>query len=329
MKAVVFRQGGQVAVETLPDPEPGPGEVLIAVRASGICHTDIEILRGNYGASAFPLVPGHEYAGIVQQVGEGVAGFSPGDLVVADPNLGCGRCRGCRAGRVNLCENLGAYGVTRNGGFAEACVLRADALVPARGMDPALAALAEPVGCVLNGLSPLEGRRIDRALVFGAGPIGMLMGIALRHRGAEVTMVDLNEHRLAMAAEFGLGVLPQGSPELTARHHDFDLAVDVTGVPAVAASLPGHVVNGGSVLLFGVCPPSARIEIAPFEMFRRQLSIFGTHSLNHNIPEALALIRACGPALGRLVTHRLSLDEIAGVFRNGAPKGAMKVLLAS
>ncbi|WP_449043287.1 zinc-dependent alcohol dehydrogenase family protein [Paracoccus versutus] len=328
MQAIVFRQGGQVAVETLPDPEAGPGEVLIAIRASGICHTDIEILRGNYGASAFPLVPGHEYAGEVLAAGEGVTGFAPGDLVVADPNLGCGDCPGCRSGRVNLCENLGAYGVTRNGGFAECCVLRADALVPAPGMDPALAALAEPMGCVLNGLSPLAGRRIDRALVFGAGPIGMLMGIALHQRGAEVAMVDLDESRLAMAAEFGLGALPQGSAELDRLRRGCDLAVDATGVPAVAAGLPGYAANGGNVLYFGVCPPAARIEISPFEIFRRQLSLFGTHSLNRNIAEALEVIQACGPGLGRLITHRLPLPEIAGVFRAGTPKGAMKVLMA-
>ncbi|ABL72900.1 zinc-dependent alcohol dehydrogenase family protein [Paracoccus denitrificans] len=327
MQAIVLRQGGQVAVETLSDPEPGPGEVLIAVRASGICHTDIEILRGNYGASAFPLVPGHEYAGEVLALGAGVTGFAAGDLVVVDPNIGCGTCPGCRAGRVNLCESLGAYGVTRNGGFAERCVVRADALVPAPGMDPALAALAEPMGCVLNGLSPLAGRRIDRALVFGAGPIGMLMGIALRQRGAEAIMVDLDEDRLAMAAEFGLGALAQGTAELERLRHGCDLAVDATGVPAVAARLPEYAANGGNMLYFGVCPPAARIEISPFEIFRRQLSLFGTHSLNHNIAEALEVIQACGPGLGRLITHRLPLPEVARLFGAGTPRGAMKVLM--
>lgn len=329
MQAIVFRQGGQVAVETLPDPEPGPGEVLIAVQSSGICHTDIEILRGNYGASAFPLVPGHEYAGEVLATGADVAGLAAGDLVVVDPNIGCGDCPGCRSGRVNLCQNLGAYGVTRNGGFAERCVVRADAVVPATGLDSTLAALAEPMGCVLNGLSPLAGRRIDRAIVFGAGPIGMLMGIALRQRGAEVAMVDLDDRRLAMACDFGLGAVAQGSAELARMRHGCDLAVDATGVPAVAAGLPDYAANGGSVLYFGVCPPAARIEIAPFEIFRRQLSLFGTHSLNHNIAEALEVIRASGADLARLVTHRLSMAEIAGIFRSGTPRGAMKVLMAN
>lgn len=329
MQAIVFRQGGQVAVETLPDPEPGPGEVLIAVQSSGICHTDIEILRGNYGASAFPLVPGHEYAGEVLATGADVAGLAAGDLVVVDPNIGCGDCPGCRAGRVNLCQNLGAYGVTRNGGFAERCVVRADAVVPAAGLDSTLAALAEPMGCVLNGLSPLAGRRIDRAIVFGAGPIGMLMGIALRQRGAEVAMVDLDDRRLAMACDFGLGAVAQGSAELARMRHGCDLAVDATGVPAVAAGLPDYAANGGSVLYFGVCPSAARIEIAPFEIFRRQLSLFGTHSLNHNIAEALEVIRASGADLARLVTHRLSMAEIAGIFRSGTPRGAMKVLMAN
>lgn len=329
MQAIVFRQGGQVAVETLPDPEPEPGEVLIAVRSSGICHTDTEILRGNYGASAFPLVPGHEYAGEVLATGPEVAGLVAGDLVVVDPNIGCGDCPGCRSGRVNLCQSLGAYGVTRNGGFAERCVVRVDAVVPAAGLEPTLAALAEPMGCVLNGLSPLAGRRIDRAVIFGAGPIGMLMGIALRQRGAEVSMVDRDDRRLAMAGDFGLGAVAQGSAELARMRHGCELAVDATGVPAVAAGLPDYAANGGSVLYFGVCPSAARIEIAPFEIFRRQLSLFGTHSLNHNIAEALEVIRASGADLAKLVTHRLSMVEIAEIFRSGTPKGAMKVLMAN
>lgn len=109
MLAIVFHEGRKVTLEDLPDPKPGPGKVLIAVKASGICHTDIEILRGNYGSSAFPLVPGHEFAGEVAELGANVTGLAPGDRVVVDPNLGCGECPACRRGRINLCEQLGAY----------------------------------------------------------------------------------------------------------------------------------------------------------------------------------------------------------------------------
>nr|MCU0909255.1 alcohol dehydrogenase catalytic domain-containing protein [Paracoccaceae bacterium] len=178
MRGLVFREGQAVAVETLPDPAPGPGEVVIAVRASGICHTDVEILRGNYGASAFPLVPGHEFAGEVVALGSGVASVAVGDRVVVDPNIGCGVCPACLRGRLNLCERLGACGVSRNGGFAAFCAVPADRLVAAGDLPWPVAALAEPLGCVLNGLSPMAGRDCGRALVFGAGPIGLLMALA-------------------------------------------------------------------------------------------------------------------------------------------------------
>lgn len=326
MKAIVFRADRQVALEHLPDPTPGPGEVVIAVRASGICHTDIEILRGNYGQSAFPLVPGHEFAGEVVAVAPDVTNVATGARVVVDPNIGCGACRACRRGRVNLCERLGAYGVTRNGGFGEFCVVSADKVVPIGDLGWQVAALAEPLGCVLNGLSTLEGRTCETATVFGAGPIGLLMALALQWRGAgRVTVVDLSEDRLALAQGFGLTAVAAGSEGVARLRHSQDFVVDATGVPAVAEGMVDLVRDGGAALFFGVCPQPARIAISPFEMFRRQLSLFGTHSLNANIPETLPILRQHEATAARLISLGLGLPEIAEVFRNGAPAGALKV----
>lgn len=328
MRAIVFREGHQVRLEQLPDPEPGPGEVVIAVKASGICHTDIEILRGNYGSSAFPLVPGHEFAGEVVAVGKDVTGVFVGDRVVVDPNLGCGTCPACLRGRINLCEKLGAYGVTRNGGFAEFCVVAADHIHPIGEIDWHVAALAEPLGCVLNGLSTLTGRTCETATVFGAGPIGLLMALALKWRGTgQVTVVDLSEDRLRLAESFGLNALAAGSQGVTALRHSQDFVADATGVPAVAEAMPEHVRDGGAALFFGVCPKPARIKISPFEMFRRQLSLFGTHSLNANIPDTLSILKRHRAEAARLVSHRVRIEEIEAVFKGGVAPGALKVQL--
>lgn len=331
MRAVTFRAGQRVELEAWDDPRPGAGEALLRIRASGICHTDLEILKGNYGAGAFPLVPGHEFAGEVVALGEGVEGISLGEAVVVDPNLGCGSCKGCRAGRVNLCERLGAYGVSTHGGFAEYCVVRAEKLYPIGDLSFHTAALAEPLGCVLNGLSPLEGRRLDRSLVFGAGPIGMLMAIALGRKGAEsVTVIEPDAARRDMAESFGLKAFSPDAAQLKDYLGTCDVAVDATGLAAVAAGLTSYLANGGAGLFFGVCPQSARIEVSPFEMFRRQLSLFGTHSLNlGHIPAALKLLAEVGPSIERLVTHRMSLEEITETFKSHAPKGAMKVHLTA
>lgn len=326
MRAVVFHSDRSVSLDHLPDPDPGPGEVVLAVKASGICHTDIEILRGNYGASAFPLVPGHEYAGEVVALGAGVTSVQVGDRVVVDPNIGCGTCRACRRGRVNLCDALGAYGVTRNGGFAELSVVAADKVIAIPGMPWDVAALAEPLGCVLNGLSTLDGRQCETAMVFGAGPIGLLMALALKWRGTKtVTVVDLSEDRLRLVQDLGLRPVAAGSADLAALQRAQDFAADATGVPAVAGALTGYLADGGAALFFGVCPQPARIEISPFEIFRRQLSLFGTHSLNANIRETLPLLREHQAEAARLVSHRVDLAEIGTILRHGPPAGALKV----
>ena len=329
MRTIRFPAANSVEVVDLPDPVAGPDEVVLRVRASGICHTDLEVMRGNYGTSAFPVVPGHEFAGEVADIGTGVVGVSIGDRVVVDPNLECGECRACGRGWVHLCEALGAYGVTTNGGFAEYCVVRADLIHPIGELDFATAALAEPMGCVLNGLSPLEGRRIERAVVFGTGPMGLLLGLALKARGTgEVLMVDRDRQRLDMAESRGLTPLAAGPETQTALRQSCDLAVDATGVPEVAGRLLDSTANGGAALFFGVCPSEARIAVSPFEVFRRQLSIFGTHSLNRNIPEALAALSAVSSDITGVVSHRLPFEEIADVMSGDGVPGSMKIQLA-
>jgi 2-desacetyl-2-hydroxyethyl bacteriochlorophyllide A dehydrogenase len=330
MKAIVFSEGQTVAIERLADPIPAPDEVVIAVKASGICHTDIEILKGNYGSSAFPLVPGHEYAGEVVAVGSAVGSLKQGDRVVVDPSIGCGTCLACRRGRVNLCEKLGAYGVTRNGGFAEYCAVTSDLVVPIGTLDWNVAALAEPLGCVLNGLSVMGGRLCETAIVFGGGPIGLLMALALKWRGAsEVSVVDLSAERVALARNFGFQGVMAGSSDVERLKRRCDLVVDATGIPAVAEHLVDYACDGGSALFFGVCPQPARIQISPFEVFRRQLSLFGTHSLNHNIQDALRLLEMhAEDALG-IVSHRLDLAKVETIFRTGAPAGALKIQVAA
>ncbi len=326
MKAVVYDALGSVIFSEIEIPKPAAGEVLVQVKASGVCHTDIDVLHGRYGTPDFPLVPGHEYAGTVEEVGTGVTNFAPGDRVVIDPNLSCGHCRACKKGLANLCETLGAYGVSTNGGFAEFSVVKAENLVAIGDMPFDMAALAEPMGCVLNGVEVIGTEGVERALVIGAGPIGLLMAMALKTRGvAEIGLVDLAPHRLELAESFGFTPYASGSSELAALEQQMDLSVDATGVPAVAATLPGYTANGGKVLYFGVCPPDARIEISPFEVFRRQLTIAGAHSLNHNIADAVEALKATGPDVTRLVSHRLPLEEIPKVLLKQGPEGTLKV----
>ncbi len=219
MKAIYFTGHGKASLADLPEPELKPGHVLIDVRASGLCHTDIDVLHGRYGSSASPLVPGHEYAGVVLAVAEDVANVRPGDRIAVDPNIPCGHCRACRKGLSNLCSNLKAYGVTHNGGFAEQSRVHVAHVHPIGDLSFDVAALAEPLACVLNGLDTAglgTGSRCpENALVFGAGPIGLLMALSLKAQGvAQVSVADINEHRLAFVESLGLEPVMSGSDAL-------------------------------------------------------------------------------------------------------------------
>lgn len=330
MKAISYKSHGEVQYTAIADPDAGTEQVLIRVHASGICHTDIDILYGRYGNSTFPLVPGHEYAGEVIATSNEVTNFSVGDRVVVDPNIHCDNCKACKKGLTNLCENLGAYGVTVNGGFAEYSAVHQDNVLPIGELSYEVAALAEPVGCVLNGLDAFEIETIDNALIFGAGPIGMLMALCLSTRGvSDVTMVDLDESRLTLAESFGLKAVAAGSEQLETLEKSVDLVADATGVPNVAERLIHYAANGGNVLFFGVCPPGETIAVSPHDVFRRQIRIAGTHSLNHNIPESLQAIQAIGSDIERLISHRVQLSDIKGFLDKSNQSNSLKVLAVS
>ncbi len=326
MRSVVFTGKNQVQHTDLPDPTPGPGEIVLEVKASGICHTDFEVLKDNYGTGAFPVVPGHEYAGLVVDVGPNVSTVAAGDRVAVDPNFECGTCRACKRGWAHLCETLRAYGVTTHGGFAALSVVKAENVHPIGDMSFARAALAEPMGCVLNGIDAVFEPWMEEALIIGAGPMGLLMGMALKAEGiSNVTFCDISESRLTLATQFGFEAVMSGSDDLKKWHHRADLAVEATGVPRVAADLTGYMANGGKGLFFGVCPSDATIDIAPFDIFRRQLTLAGSHSLNHNIPRALEVIAHLGSGIDPVVSHHMSLEDVSEILRTAPPEGSLKV----
>ncbi|MBD8689923.1 MULTISPECIES: zinc-dependent alcohol dehydrogenase family protein [unclassified Rhizobium] len=320
MKAIQFIGKGQPVLADIPQPSDLPsGHVLIQIRASGLCHTDIDVLHGRYGSGAFPVVPGHEFAGEIKAIASGVANLKVGDRVVVDPNLPCGTCAACRKGLTNLCTDLKAYGVTQDGGFGECCAVHCDQVHPVGNLSYDVAALAEPLACALNGIGAAGfgsgATPPSEAIIFGAGPIGLLLALSLKSRGAQsVTMADVNDSRLEFAAGLGLQVVRAEPKLLVSRRHDFDFVADATGVPSVVQEMIQLVADGGTALLFGVCPPDATVSIHPFEVFRRQLKIVGSHSLNRNIPEAIAMLEGDDGSMAKLVSHRLPLEEMLRFF---------------
>ena len=336
MKAAVVAGPGTVLVRDVPDPRPGAGEVLIRVASAGVCGTDVHIAAGRHAQATLPLVPGHEIAGHVESLGEGVRDLTVGQAVAVDPVIACGMCHFCRRGLRNHCLRFGAIGVTRAGGFARSVVAPAANTYPTGELPLDQAVFAEPLGCILWGLKRLDPPVASTALLFGAGPIGLLLLQGLLVRGvARVTVVDPVERRLAIARRLGAASTFMPGPELYESLRDaapfgFEVVAEATGDPAVVQGMFAYAAPGGKILIFGVSPEDARVAVSPHEVYAKDLSIIGSFSLAGTFAEALTLLASGRIKTAPLVSHRIPLDGLAMFLtgdRRAAQAGSIKVLI--
>ena len=288
MKAAVISEPGKVGVESVPDPTPGPRDIVVRVAGCGICGTDLHILEGEF-APTLPVIPGHEFAGEVVAVGGEVTEVSTGDQVAVDPSLHCGECHYCRRARGNLCENWAAIGVTTAGGAAEY------ALAPVKncyrlpeGVTTADAALIEPLSCAVRGFDVLPRVLADHYLIYGAGTMGlMMMELAGRAGAGSVSVVDLNPARLETARELGCTATAIGADEFAAGHpRGWDVVIDCTGVAAAIQDGLSRVGRGGTFLQFGVANYDARVEVEPYKIYNQEITITGSMAVLHSFERA-------------------------------------------
>jgi len=311
MKALVIEKPNHAAIRDVPYPEPGPGEITVKVERVGICGTDFHIFAGTF-LSPYPLIPGHEFSGVVDKVGEGVEGFRPGDRVTADPTLLCGECEYCQTRRGNQCLKWGALGDTTNGAMAEYVKLPArNAVIIPDTMSFAEAAFVEPVACVVHGMNRLDLNMGDRVILFGAGAMGLQLVQALAASGAsEIVAVDVSPRKLRLALELGAtrSVL---SHELRAEDYPsgFDAVVDATGVPAVIERAIGFVGPSGKYLQFGVAPKNAEIRINPFRLYHRDWTLIGSMAINHTFLPAFRWVKEKRIRLDPLISKVITLEE--------------------
>lgn len=315
MRAVVYSAPEVFAVEEIADPVPGPGEIRFRVELAGVCGTDLHVHDGSFFAD-FPLTPGHEPVGVIDAIGEGVEGFRVGQRIVANGVGGCGNCSNCRRGRNLLCTNLTALGVTGAGGFAEYMVAPAQWCFDADDLRPEVAVLAEPTACAIHGLDRLSPQPGSDALVFGAGPTGLILAQLLVHGGAaRVTVAAPSEHKLELARSFGIDhtvrVGRDGSGYEQLREiapEGFDIVVDATGAAAVSQRGLEHVRDGGTLLIYGVTSPEDSISVNPFDIYRREITITGSFAQINSFPAALAALRSGRVKTDGLITHRFPLE---------------------
>jgi 2-desacetyl-2-hydroxyethyl bacteriochlorophyllide A dehydrogenase len=307
MKAARINEPNKMEIVDIPIPVPTEDEVLIKVMVSGICGTDIHIFRGEY-MGGYPVIPGHEFSGVVESVGSAVTRFKPGDRVAVEPNIACDNCFHCLNNRHNFCVNWSAVGVTRPGGMAQYVTAPEKSVFDIGVLSFEHGAFVEPLSCVLHGVERLGPELASKIVIVGAGPIGVLLLKALNLKGAsEIVVVDSNVSRAQFAEEAGASSILTNLDEVP--RDAFDAMVDATGAIQVMNRCTEFVRPGGKVLLFGVPPAGKKMTLDAFPIFRKELTIMSSFTSLRNSYQALDLLKQGRISLDGLVSHRLPLGD--------------------
>ena len=316
MKAAVLEAVKKIAVRNdVAPPKIGPRDVLVRAKACGICGTDVHIWEGDFFPT-FPLIPGHELAGEVAEVGEEVTDLKPGDRVMVDPTVTCEECHFCMINRQNHCLKWNAVGVTRDGGFAELVRVPAKNCYRFERVSFSEAAFCEPLACVVFGQDRARIEIGSEVLVIGAGPIGQLHLQASRANGAAaVTVIDVVESKLDLARQHGATEVVLADNALQSKlkkiaPYGFDVVIDATGIARVLGDSLQYVKNGGRYLVFGVCGPHDKVEVSPFEIYRRDLEIIGSFAIRRTYDRAFKLMERGAVDVKRLLSEAMPVEEL-------------------
>ena len=326
MRAAVFKGDGIVELEDVPEPRvDADDDVVIDVEACGVCGTDLQILNVPPGHPADAgVVMGHEFIGRVSAVGANAGGIAIGQRVTVDPDPKCGVCGPCRAGRPASCENVRALGIFRDGALAAKVKAPAHAVFPLSDAPSArIAALIEPLACVVNGVNKANPRPGESAIIFGAGAIGCLFLAMFKAAGAgPVIVVEPQADRGAVATAVGADVVVRPN-DLEARRRELlpygaDVVVDAVGSQFGAAV--EHAALGGRIVLFGQ-NQQARPPIHQYTITERSLTVLGSYVTAFTFPTAIRLVENEALNLEPIVTHVMPLDRLTeglDLLRSGA-----------
>ncbi len=340
MRAVTFHGPGDIRYGTVPVPRPGPGEVLVRVEVALTCSTDVKTFRRGHPVmiQEIPTVFGHEFAGEVAAVGEGVEQFAVGQRVAAANSVPCFTCEDCRRGRENLCERL----LFLNGAFAQyirvPAPLAAVNLLPLPDDLPAReAAFLEPLACVLHGIDRAGVRAEDTVAILGAGPIGLLLLQAARLRGARCVAVGRGALRLSRAFACGAEAVVDlaGNPDPVAAVRERtrgkvgpDIVIEAVGRPEAWEQAAAIVRKGGKVVFFGGCGPGSEVHLDTRRLHYEELTLLGAfHHTPRHVREALQLLAERRLALEPLLSHEMSLKDLEAALTAMERREALKVAI--
>ncbi len=337
MKSAVFYGKHDLRVEEREIPEVGPQEVLIQVKACGICGTDVHVYEGDKGAAEVtpPTILGHEFAGVIAKAGDQVRGLKVGDRVCIDPNCVCGGCDFCRGGQVHFCEHMIGYGTTVDGGFAEYCAVR-ESQVYLLGENTSFAqgAMTEPVACCLHGIDMCGIEPGHQVVVIGGGMIGLLMLQLARLAGAsKVALLEPVGKKREMGRRLGADVC------IDPLHEDVEsrlkregmtwirCVIECAGLPATmeqAISLAG---KKAVVMMFGLTRPDACISVKPFEIFQKELTLKASYINPCTQQRALQLIDSGRLDVESMVCNTIGLTELEAVLSDPGRRAEGKYIV--
>jgi len=345
MLAAVYHGPEDLRVETVPQPETGPGEILVRVDAASICGTDLRILHGAHRKfpSGTVRIPGHEVSGTIVQVGPGLQDYSEGQRVFVAPNWGCGHCRQCISGTNNLCAGYGAIGITQDGAFASYLLIPAPAVTQGNVMslhpsvDPAQAALIEPLACVLRGQETVGIRPGDVVLVMGAGPIGILhLKLAALSGAGSVIVSEPAQDRLERAIQMGANQTV--NPEQQDLAEFIKEATGGVGADVILVATPSHQAQestlqiaaiGGRINFFGGLPkdqPTIRFDSN--QVHYKELVVTGTTACStRDCWRAAQIVNSGLLDLGSLVSKRFPLSLAGEAFMAAEDRKVLKVVI--
>lgn len=318
--------------------ELGPHDVLVEVRACGVCGTDVHIYHGEKGSAEVtpPVVLGHEFAGRVVEVGSDVDIVAPGDHVAMDPNIYCGRCRPCRMGKKQCCENLFALGVNVNGGFAEYALCPDTQCYPVSKDVPfEVAAMAEPLACAIHGADQAHIQSGETVLVVGGGTLGQMMcQLAQAAGAATVLLSEPVRQRREVALELGADVVIDpvhedllAEVEAATGVRGADVVIECVGNPAVTRQAIGAAGPCGRVVLFSVPPVDGTVELPLFDVYAKELVISGSRINPNTHQRAVDLLDSGLVDVAKLITHRFGIDELEQAILTQQGSESIKVVV--
>ncbi|GHA83338.1 Zn-dependent oxidoreductase [Modicisalibacter luteus] len=336
MQAFQVRAPHDFGIVDIDAPKAINGEVLVRVAFAGICGSDMHIIHGDNAFVRFPRITGHEFAGVIEAVGESVEGVAVGERVCIDPVINCGECYPCRIGRPNVCTRLEVIGVHRNGGFEEhVSVPAANVHRLPENVSLDQAALVEPYTIAANVLERMQPHEGDGLLIFGAGVIGLTILQVARAQGlSDITVCDVIDTRLETARELGASHTVNGQKEdveavMAERTggEGVPLIADAACVPSLFPSIVRMASPAGRIGLLGFnATPSDLVQL---EVIKKELTLVGSRLNNRKFPEVIEMLASGRLDATALVSHRLPFAEMSEAIHmiDHHPEKARKVLI--